>query len=164
MLPHPTFSSNQAGVDQESLVASAFHRFSENTASIVFGGDRNPIQSFIVPCKGTEQAMAPPSAGSTMTTRSSARKQANGGVKDVGEKMQPQTEQDEFVPRDETEAKHRDFFWTYTEEPHRTRRLAIIKAHPEVIGPSIGSRQSCRWRTLSLSSTPKNTSRDLPSC
>jgi sphingolipid delta-4 desaturase len=24
------------------------------------------------------------------------------------------------------------FFWTYTEEPHRTRRLAIIKAHPEV--------------------------------
>ncbi|RCI16856.1 hypothetical protein L249_1889 [Ophiocordyceps polyrhachis-furcata BCC 54312] len=27
---------------------------------------------------------------------------------------------------------HHDFFWTYTEEPHRTRRLAIIKAHPEV--------------------------------
>ena len=24
------------------------------------------------------------------------------------------------------------FFWTYTEEPHRTRRTAIIKAHPEV--------------------------------
>lgn len=30
------------------------------------------------------------------------------------------------------ESKERDFFWTYTEEPHRTRRLAIIKAHPEV--------------------------------
>ncbi|ROV90593.1 hypothetical protein VSDG_07411 [Cytospora chrysosperma] len=28
--------------------------------------------------------------------------------------------------------KKEDFFWTYTEEPHRTRRLAIIKAHPEV--------------------------------
>ncbi|KAK0380866.1 fatty acid desaturase [Colletotrichum limetticola] len=28
--------------------------------------------------------------------------------------------------------KEKDFFWTYTEEPHRTRRLAIIKAHPEV--------------------------------
>lgn len=28
-----------------------------------------------------------------------------------------------------------DFFWTYTEEPHRTRRLAIIKAHPEVRPP-----------------------------
>ncbi|KAM0333370.1 hypothetical protein ACHAQA_002031 [Verticillium albo-atrum] len=34
--------------------------------------------------------------------------------------------------RDPLEVKHRDFFWTYTEEPHRTRRLAIIKAHPEV--------------------------------
>ncbi|KAL2257027.1 hypothetical protein VTK26DRAFT_765 [Humicola hyalothermophila] len=32
----------------------------------------------------------------------------------------------------ETDAAYRDFFWTYTEEPHRTRRLAIIKAHPEV--------------------------------
>ncbi|KAH8911755.1 sphingolipid delta-4 desaturase like protein [Coniochaeta sp. PMI_546] len=30
------------------------------------------------------------------------------------------------------ETKYRDFFWTYTEEPHRTRRLAIIKSHPEV--------------------------------
>ncbi|KAI7327001.1 dihydroceramide delta(4)-desaturase [Hortaea werneckii] len=25
------------------------------------------------------------------------------------------------------------FFWTYTEEPHKTRRQAIIKAHPEVL-------------------------------
>ena len=32
------------------------------------------------------------------------------------------------------ETKYRDFFWTYTEEPHRTRRLQIIKAHPEVRG------------------------------
>lgn len=33
--------------------------------------------------------------------------------------------------------KHQDqndqFFWAYTEEPHRSRRMAIIKAHPEVI-------------------------------
>ncbi|KAI1751291.1 fatty acid desaturase-domain-containing protein [Xylaria castorea] len=34
--------------------------------------------------------------------------------------------------RDPLEVKYRDFFWTYTEEPHRTRRLEIIKAHPEV--------------------------------
>lgn len=27
------------------------------------------------------------------------------------------------------------FFWTYTEEPHRSRRQAIIKAHPEVRNP-----------------------------
>lgn len=30
------------------------------------------------------------------------------------------------------EKHERDFYWTYTEEPHRTRRMAIIKAHPEV--------------------------------
>lgn len=36
----------------------------------------------------------------------------------------------EAAPLDD--AQYRDFFWTYTEEPHRTRRLAIIKAHPEV--------------------------------
>lgn len=30
------------------------------------------------------------------------------------------------------------FFWTYTEEPHRSRRQAIIKAHPEV-RPSFAS-------------------------
>ncbi|XDG04190.1 hypothetical protein ABKA04_003805 [Annulohypoxylon sp. FPYF3050] len=36
------------------------------------------------------------------------------------------------LKRDPIEVKYRDFFWTYTEEPHRTRRLAIIKAHPEV--------------------------------
>ena len=29
-------------------------------------------------------------------------------------------------------AKDDHFFWLYTEEPHRTRRLKIIKAHPEV--------------------------------
>jgi sphingolipid delta-4 desaturase len=33
------------------------------------------------------------------------------------------------------EVKEHDFFWTYTEEPHRTRRQAIIKAHPEVNWP-----------------------------
>ncbi|EAT87632.2 hypothetical protein SNOG_05241 [Parastagonospora nodorum SN15] len=29
-------------------------------------------------------------------------------------------------------SEHDHFFWTYTEEPHRSRRMAIIKAHPEV--------------------------------
>ncbi|KAF2198092.1 sphingolipid delta4-desaturase [Delitschia confertaspora ATCC 74209] len=29
-------------------------------------------------------------------------------------------------------SEHDHFFWTYTEEPHRSRRQAIIKAHPEV--------------------------------
>lgn len=37
--------------------------------------------------------------------------------------------------QEEVDKKVHDFFWTYTEEPHRTRRLAIIKAHPEVCLP-----------------------------
>lgn len=32
---------------------------------------------------------------------------------------------------EETDSK-KDFFWTYTEEPHRTRRMAIIKKYPQV--------------------------------
>jgi hypothetical protein len=43
---------------------------------------------------------------------------------------------------------HEDnFFWAYTEEPHRTRRQAIIKAHPEV-------RTMDRHRNFSLTSFP----------
>ena len=33
---------------------------------------------------------------------------------------------------DAPQAEGDNFFWTYTEEPHRSRRQAIIKAHPEV--------------------------------
>jgi sphingolipid delta-4 desaturase len=43
----------------------------------------------------------------------------------------PVPAQDNDLPRHPIEVKYRDFFWTYTEEPHRTRRLEIIKAHPE---------------------------------
>lgn len=37
-------------------------------------------------------------------------------------------------PASVTESKEEtdQFFWTYTEEPHKTRRQEIIKAHPEV--------------------------------
>lgn len=33
----------------------------------------------------------------------------------------------------EPQSENDKFLWTYTEEPHRTRRQAIIKAHPEVL-------------------------------
>ncbi|KAE8353931.1 fatty acid desaturase-domain-containing protein [Aspergillus coremiiformis] len=36
------------------------------------------------------------------------------------------------IPPPESSVVEDHFFWTYTEEPHRSRRLAIIKAHPEV--------------------------------
>lgn len=52
------------------------------------------------------------------------RKPANRSFTVTAEKQQAQAAHD-----------HEDFFWTYTEEPHRTRRMAIIKAHPEVRQP-----------------------------
>ncbi|KAF6817976.1 fatty acid desaturase [Colletotrichum sojae] len=60
------------------------------------------------------------SAASTVT-KPSKRKAANGAAAGKLTADAPAAE-----------SKERDFFWTYTEEPHRTRRLAIIKAHPEV--------------------------------
>lgn len=44
---------------------------------------------------------------------------------------QPENEKD--GPRDEPQLPEDKFFWTYTEEPHRTRRQAIIKAHKDVL-------------------------------
>ncbi|KAM0285613.1 hypothetical protein ACHAQH_001319 [Verticillium albo-atrum] len=70
------------------------------------------------------------SASSTVTQPSKRKTASSSAVKgrlstdDI--QLPPDSE------RDPLEVKHRDFFWTYTEEPHRTRRLAIIKAHPEV--------------------------------
>lgn len=58
------------------------------------------------------------SASSTATRPAAAKARANGSAKKEVE--QP------------LDVKEHDFFWTYTEEPHRTRRMAIIKAHPEV--------------------------------
>ncbi|KAI0024182.1 sphingolipid delta4-desaturase [Xylariomycetidae sp. FL0641] len=73
--------------------------------------------------------MAPPASSSTVTSSAQPFKETptirlNGKAPAESD---PQPEQ-----RDPIETKYRDFFWTYTEEPHRTRRLQIIKAHPEV--------------------------------
>ena len=37
-----------------------------------------------------------------------------------------------FKPSSPQQQRDRDFLWTDQEEPHRTRRIQIIKAHPEV--------------------------------
>jgi sphingolipid delta-4 desaturase len=52
-------------------------------------------------------------------------------------------------------AAERDFFWTYTEEPHRTRRLAIIKAHPEVCLAASWQSQLDRTNMLLISQVTK---------
>ncbi|KAK8071060.1 hypothetical protein PG997_011263 [Apiospora hydei] len=72
--------------------------------------------------------MAPPSSSSTVTAASTARGPTAEPVLKLNGKDAPATP--DLPPIENKE--YRDFFWTYTEEPHRTRRLAIIKAHPEV--------------------------------
>lgn len=47
------------------------------------------------------------------------------------------THEEENIKKEEEHLKvygldRTDFLWTMTEEPHRSRRLAILKAHPEV--------------------------------
>ncbi|KAI2640247.1 fatty acid desaturase-domain-containing protein [Xylaria nigripes] len=65
-----------------------------------------------------------PSESSTVTSAAKPIKETTTRVTGKGGDVES--------PRDPLEVKYRDFFWTYTEEPHRTRRLEIIKAHPEV--------------------------------
>jgi len=43
-----------------------------------------------------------------------------------------QQQQQQAQEQQKGDKKHDEFFWAYTEEPHATRRQAIIKAHPEV--------------------------------
>src|ERR1700744_5261905 len=42
-----------------------------------------------------------------------------------------------------------NFLWTYTEEPHRSRRMAIIKAHPEVT-KLCGPEPLTKWVVLAV--------------
>ncbi|KAF2461372.1 dihydroceramide delta(4)-desaturas-like protein [Lineolata rhizophorae] len=68
--------------------------------------------------------MAPPSASTTGTTVvAGANKRKDDSIRVVDGSGKP-----EETPVDDYDK----FFWTYTEEPHRSRRMAIIKAHPEV--------------------------------
>lgn len=57
---------------------------------------------------------------------SRTRRTKNSGVKENEEGVQEELERRPQLPEDK-------FFWTYTEEPHRTRRQAIIKAHKEIL-------------------------------
>ncbi|EAW10158.1 sphingolipid delta(4)-desaturase family protein [Aspergillus clavatus NRRL 1] len=54
-------------------------------------------------------------------------------AKSQGEKLPSDSSSSTRIPPPEQSAVEDRFFWTYTEEPHRSRRQAIIKAHPEVL-------------------------------
>jgi hypothetical protein len=64
----------------------------------------------------------------TMSTSASTATVTQPQRTAAGSKTAPQVKEQAAAPTD----KQDDFFWTYTEEPHATRRQAIIKAHPEV--------------------------------
>ena len=68
------------------------------------------------------------SATSTVTT---ARSQDANTPRLRVDKDSTATNPVDVKPIEHSEDDH--FFWTCTEEPHRTRRMAIIKAHPEVL-------------------------------
>ena len=53
------------------------------------------------------------------------------------------------LPKDASEGGYSQFFWTYTEEPHRSRRQAIIKAHPEVT-KLCGPEPLTKWLVLAV--------------
>ncbi|PQE30492.1 fatty acid desaturase protein [Rutstroemia sp. NJR-2017a WRK4] len=75
----------------------------------------------------------PPVATSTITTSSTSNGSATPRLRvgGVAEEQAPMVDGDTKAPPS-IDVKEHDFFWTYTEEPHRSRRMAIIKAHPEV--------------------------------
>ncbi|KAJ5238534.1 Sphingolipid delta(4)-desaturase [Penicillium chermesinum] len=58
----------------------------------------------------------------------------------------------ERIPPAESASVEDKFFWTYTEEPHRSRRMAIIKAHPEVT-KLCGPEPLTKWVVLGVVST-----------
>ncbi|EPE05353.1 dihydroceramide delta -desaturase [Ophiostoma piceae UAMH 11346] len=70
----------------------------------------------------------PASTTATAPAPSATERKTNGTVKTDSANNTDDADNTDV----ETQPKYRDFFWTYTEEPHRSRRLAIIKAHPEV--------------------------------
>ncbi|KAL7622970.1 sphingolipid delta-4 desaturase [Parahypoxylon ruwenzoriense] len=76
--------------------------------------------------------MAPSSSSTTTSAAGTPELQKTIRLNGKGRGNARDKSSSEETQRDPLEVNYRDFFWTYTEEPHRTRRLAIIKAHPEV--------------------------------
>jgi sphingolipid 4-desaturase/C4-monooxygenase len=77
------------------------------------------------------ESSTPEAIVSKRVTRSASKKSPVATVK-------TEVISDEIAEADPSKATE-DFFWTYTEEPHRTRRQAIIKAHPEVTNSPFGA-------------------------
>lgn len=86
-----------------------------------------PLLSLSIVCSSNSHIVTPYNMAASTATVTTATKKQNGTAT---LRMKPDTATSKDAPK--MAEKDTDFFWTYTEEPHRTRRMAIIKAHPEV--------------------------------
>jgi hypothetical protein len=97
-----------------------------------------PRQPQLKPQSNSSPLLSQPDQSSTMAVSTSTitTSRSNKDAKAPRLRVEPET----VASLPPLGVKEHDFFWTYTEEPHRTRRMAIIKAHPEVCAPSIFSK------------------------
>jgi sphingolipid delta-4 desaturase len=103
------------------------HRFASNrTKKLEYIESNISPSSFLTTNSGTSSFTMPAST-STVTTAREKDSNGNGSARLRAEKRV-----EAILDAPPLEVREHDFFWTYTEEPHRTRRMAIIKAHPEV--------------------------------
>ncbi|KAL4873151.1 hypothetical protein BDV12DRAFT_182409 [Aspergillus spectabilis] len=80
----------------------------------------------------TAHSLPPPTMVSTVETSATPQLRTSA-TKNLRTASKPhEDEPSTRVPPPGTSSVDDHFFWTYTEEPHRSRRQAIIKAHPEV--------------------------------
>lgn len=74
-----------------------------------------------------------PPSYSTSTASSSSPSTSASDDEHEEKPAQQRLAGEEWAPKKVVpEQSHDDFLWMMTEEPHRTRRKAILKAHPEV--------------------------------
>lgn len=105
----------------------------------------------------TSSGASSSSGSSTPTRRSAASTSATSSDDEVGtvlgsdsKRARTQAAGEKWMPKvSQLPQDPNDFLWLLTEEPHRTRRQAIIKAHPEVT-KLMGQEPLTKWISLAV--------------
>jgi sphingolipid 4-desaturase/C4-monooxygenase len=107
-----------------SATSSSLYRHALDPSSFPF--DLSAGAETVPPSYSTSTASSSssPSASASDDEHEQPAQGQGQGQRLAGEEWAPE----KVVP----EQSHDDFLWMMTEEPHRTRRKAILKAHPEV--------------------------------
>ncbi|KAL2788103.1 peptidase M24, structural domain-containing protein [Aspergillus keveii] len=79
----------------------------------------------------SKNPLPPPAMASTVETSATPQLRVSA-TKNLRKASESQNEEPSIRAPPPESFVEDQFFWTYTEEPHRSRRQAIIKAHPEV--------------------------------